>query len=97
MIDYEHYDSQISSVASAKVKSIPHASDFKIPAVLSAVSGHVLIQTGTLGFQATTRVNPTDIRLPGRGIPWWLYLLAILAGLTLLILLVLLLWRVGVV
>lgn len=31
----------------------------------------------------------------GRDLPWWLYLLAILIGLAILILLILLLWRCG--
>jgi len=43
----------------------------------------------------TTDVNPTDVDDPNRGVPWWLYLLAILIGLTVLLLLILCLWRCG--
>ncbi len=79
LIDYTYYDSQISSAAVAEVYSIPHASAVSLPLVTTAV---------------TTKVNPTDPRVSKRGVPWWLYLLAILAGLTLLTLLIMFLWRV---
>lgn len=47
------------------------------------------------GAQAIVKVHPIDEGLAGRGVPWWLYLLATLAGLTLLALLIMALWRCG--
>lgn len=46
-------------------------------------------------LQVTTDVNPTDPEQAQRGVPWWLYLLAILIGLIILALLILCLWRVS--
>ncbi|EJW84018.1 hypothetical protein WUBG_05070, partial [Wuchereria bancrofti] len=43
----------------------------------------------------TTDVNPTDPEQSKRGVPWWLYLIAILIGLVILALLILCLWRCG--
>lgn len=46
-------------------------------------------------FQVTTSLNAIDDEASAAGVPWWLYLLAILIGLVLLALLILLLWRVS--
>ncbi|VDM70282.1 unnamed protein product, partial [Strongylus vulgaris] len=43
----------------------------------------------------TTSLNAIDDEASAAGVPWWLYLLAILIGLVLLSLLILLLWRVS--
>ncbi|GMS88994.1 hypothetical protein PENTCL1PPCAC_11169 [Pristionchus entomophagus] len=43
----------------------------------------------------TTHINAINTDGSGGGIPWWLYLLAILIGLLILALLILLLWRCG--
>ncbi|KIH63641.1 integrin alpha cytoplasmic region [Ancylostoma duodenale] len=43
----------------------------------------------------TTSLNAIDDETSAAGVPWWLYLLAILIGLVLLALLILLLWRCG--
>ncbi|KAJ1363342.1 Integrin alpha pat-2 [Parelaphostrongylus tenuis] len=49
----------------------------------------------TLVTAVTTSLNAVDDEASAAGVPWWLYLLAILIGLVLLALLILLLWRCG--
>ncbi|EPB74637.1 FG-GAP repeat protein [Ancylostoma ceylanicum] len=49
----------------------------------------------TLVTAVTTSLNAIDDETSAAGVPWWLYLLAILIGLVLLALLILLLWRCG--
>ncbi|VDK54636.1 unnamed protein product [Anisakis simplex] len=75
-------EADISSIGIAKITSLSNApsSKYNPPAQLTAV---------------TTDVNPTDPEQSQRGVPWWLYLLAILIGLVILALLILCLWRCG--
>uniref|UniRef100_A0A914VMF3 Integrin alpha-2 domain-containing protein n=1 Tax=Plectus sambesii TaxID=2011161 RepID=A0A914VMF3_9BILA len=81
LIDKAYFDADISSLAIAKVSSVPFApKDFDPPSQMAIV---------------TTNVNPTgDIEGP-RSVPWWLWLLAILIGIAILLLLILCLWKCG--
>ncbi|CAJ0943146.1 unnamed protein product, partial [Mesorhabditis belari] len=49
----------------------------------------------TLVTAVTTDLNAVDEEGSGAGVPWWLYLLAVLIGLVILALIILLLWRCG--
>ncbi|MFH4978695.1 hypothetical protein AB6A40_005404 [Gnathostoma spinigerum] len=80
LIDNNILEADISSIGIAKISSLPSAPQYSPPAQLTAV---------------TTDVNPTDPEVSQRGVPWWLYLLAILIGLIILALLILCLWRCG--
>jgi len=81
LIDDTIYEADISSLAIAKVSSgAATPKGYTPPTHLLAV---------------TTDVNPTDPESSQRPVPWWLYLLAILAGIAILLLLALCLWRCG--
>uniref|UniRef100_A0A915C439 Integrin alpha-2 domain-containing protein n=1 Tax=Parascaris univalens TaxID=6257 RepID=A0A915C439_PARUN len=80
LIDNDIMEADISSIGIAKISALPSAPRYSPPAQLTAV---------------TTDVNPTDPEQAQRGVPWWLYLLAILIGLIILALLILCLWRCG--
>uniref|UniRef100_A0A915PYQ2 Integrin alpha-2 domain-containing protein n=1 Tax=Setaria digitata TaxID=48799 RepID=A0A915PYQ2_9BILA len=80
LIDNNIYEADISSIGMAKISALPNAPHYNPPAQLVAV---------------TTDVNPTDPEQAQRGVPWWLYLIAILIGLVILTLLILCLWRCG--
>ncbi|EJD76094.1 integrin alpha pat-2 [Loa loa] len=80
LIDNNIYEADISSIGMAKISALPSAPRYNPPAQLVAV---------------TTDVNPTDPEQAKRGVPWWLYLIAILIGLVILALLILCLWRCG--
>ncbi|VDM40683.1 unnamed protein product [Toxocara canis] len=80
LIDNNILEADISSIGIAKISALPSAPRYSPPSQLTAV---------------TTDVNPTDPEQAQRGVPWWLYLLAILIGLVILALLILCLWRCG--
>lgn len=81
MIKEKFYDSTISSVVVAHVTKLAYR-----PRGVALPSKYAI---------ATTTVTASDPSQFSRGLPWWLILLAILAGLALLVLLTLLLWRCG--
>lgn len=95
------YGATVSSVVIAQVKNLP----YKAPAGFELPIKHAVV--GTLGpgwnfllrkklyFQVTTTFIPSDPSRAERGIPWWVILVAVLAGLALLVLLILLMWRVS--
>ncbi|VDO60892.1 unnamed protein product [Onchocerca flexuosa] len=80
LIDNNIYEADISSIGLAKISALPSVPRYNPPAQLVAV---------------TTDVNPTDPEQAQHGVPWWLYLIAILIGLIILALLILCLWRCG--
>ncbi|PIO52346.1 integrin alpha cytoplasmic region, partial [Teladorsagia circumcincta] len=79
LVDERNPGGEISSLAIAKVTS----SKIHWP------------HKPTLATAVTTSLNAVDDEASAAGVPWWLYLLAILIGLVLLALLILLLWRCG--
>ncbi|CAI5445187.1 unnamed protein product [Caenorhabditis angaria] len=79
MIDEMNTGGDISSLAVAKVTSVKYDLPNK-PTKITAV---------------TTNVNAINVDGEGRDLPWWLYLIAVLIGLAILVLLILLLWRCG--
>ncbi|XGW16104.1 hypothetical protein V3C99_001502 [Haemonchus contortus] len=79
LVDERNPGGEISSLALAKVTSSKISWPHK-PSLVTAV---------------TTSLNAVDDEASAAGVPWWLYLLAILIGLVLLALLILLLWRCG--
>ncbi|MCP9258717.1 Integrin alpha pat-2 [Dirofilaria immitis] len=80
LIDNNIYEADISSIGMAKISALPSVPRYNPPAQLVAV---------------TTDVNPTDPEQAQHGVPWWLYLIAVLIGLVILALLILCLWRCG--
>uniref|UniRef100_A0A0N4Z9E8 Integrin_alpha2 domain-containing protein n=1 Tax=Parastrongyloides trichosuri TaxID=131310 RepID=A0A0N4Z9E8_PARTI len=80
LIDDTVYEADISSLALAKITSLPIAPKYSPPPQIVSV---------------TTDVNPTDPEQFAPDLPWWLYLLAILVGLLILALCILCLWRCG--
>ncbi|ETN74396.1 integrin alpha [Necator americanus] len=79
LVDERNPGGEISSLALARVTSTKINWPHK-PTLVTAV---------------TTSLNAIDDEASAAGVPWWLYLLAILIGLVLLALLILLLWRCG--
>ncbi|KAK6040650.1 integrin alpha cytoplasmic region [Cooperia oncophora] len=79
LVDERNPGGEISSLAIAKVTSSKISWPHK----------------PTLATAVTTALNAVDDEASAAGVPWWLYLLAILIGLVLLALLILLLWRCG--
>ncbi|VDP02768.1 unnamed protein product [Heligmosomoides polygyrus] len=79
LVDERNPGGEISSLALARVTSTKVNWPHK-PTLVTAV---------------TTTLNAVDDESSAAGVPWWLYLLAILIGLVLLALLILLLWRCG--
>uniref|UniRef100_A0A0N5BHX5 Integrin_alpha2 domain-containing protein n=1 Tax=Strongyloides papillosus TaxID=174720 RepID=A0A0N5BHX5_STREA len=80
LIDDSVYEADISSLALARITSLPIAPKYSPPPQI---------------FSVTTDVNPTDPEQFAPDLPWWLYLLAILIGLLILALCILCLWRCG--
>ncbi|CAI4229164.1 unnamed protein product [Auanema sp. JU1783] len=79
LVDEHNPGGEISSLALARVTSTKYNWPHK-PTLITAV---------------TTVLNAVDDDSSGAGVPWWLYLMAILIGLVILALLILLLWRCG--
>ncbi|VDL81598.1 unnamed protein product [Nippostrongylus brasiliensis] len=79
LVEERNPGGEISSLALARVTSTKVSWPHK-PTLVTAV---------------TTSLNAVDDESSAAGVPWWLYLLAILIGLVLLALLILLLWRVS--
>ncbi|VDP29330.1 unnamed protein product [Soboliphyme baturini] len=81
LVEEAFYDASISSIAVAQVKKLPYKHpDIDLPVRYAIVS---------------TLVSPKDLGKVSRGVPYWLIFVAVLAGLTCLILLSLLLWKLG--
>ncbi|KRZ93031.1 Integrin alpha pat-2, partial [Trichinella sp. T8] len=81
LIDEVFYDAMISSLVIAEVTKLPYR--------------HPTIELPLRYAVASTIVNPKDPTRVSRGVPTWLIFVAILAGLTSLILLIMLLWKFG--
>lgn len=82
LVDEAFYHAQISSFAVARVTKLPYQiPDDQMPVQSAVVS---------------TYVTPKDPARVAIAIPWWIWLIAAAAGLTLLALLVLCCWRVKV-
>ncbi|KJH49070.1 integrin alpha [Dictyocaulus viviparus] len=79
LVDERNPGGEVSSLALARVTTTKINLPHK-PTLITAV---------------TTSLNAVDDEASAAGVPWWLYLLAILIGLVLLALLILLLWRCG--
>ncbi|CAD5219487.1 unnamed protein product [Bursaphelenchus xylophilus] len=80
LIDSDSHEAEVSSLAFAQITSLPYAPKYQPPPQVIAV---------------TTNVNPIDPESIGWGLPWWLWLLAILIGLLLLLLIIYCCWRCG--
>ncbi|KRX93326.1 Integrin alpha-8 [Trichinella pseudospiralis] len=81
LIDEVFYDAMISSLVIVEVTKLPYK--------------HPTIELPLRYAVASTIVNPKDPTRVSRGVPTWLIFVAILAGLTSLILLIMLLWKFG--
>ncbi|CAB3403036.1 unnamed protein product [Caenorhabditis bovis] len=79
LVEERNPGGDISSLAVARVTSTKYNLPHK-PTLITAVS---------------TNMNAIASDGEGRDLPWWLYLIAVLIGLAILILLILLLWRCG--
>uniref|UniRef100_A0A914LSE6 Integrin alpha-2 domain-containing protein n=2 Tax=Meloidogyne TaxID=189290 RepID=A0A914LSE6_MELIC len=80
LIDENHLDGEISSIALARISALPFAPKYSPPALLIAVN---------------TEVNPTDPEAGIWELPWWLWLLAILIALLLLALIIFCCYQCG--
>uniref|UniRef100_A0AC35TM88 Integrin_alpha2 domain-containing protein n=1 Tax=Rhabditophanes sp. KR3021 TaxID=114890 RepID=A0AC35TM88_9BILA len=80
LIEDTVYEADISSLALAKIISLPIAPKYSPPPQSIAVS---------------TNINPTDPEAIAQNVPWWLWLLAILIAIIILACCILCLWRCG--
>lgn len=91
LVEEQVFDGDVSSLALVRVTSTKFNWPHK-PTLITAVS-FLFYFNLSFEIQVTTAVHGIDDK--PSGLPWWLWLLALLIGLTLLALLILLLWRVS--